>query len=150
ALTHACSLRTARRFWRRRALADTTGRELRFGAALTASLLLARRFRAKETMVGVMLPASVAGALVNLALMFAGRTPVNLNFTAGREAMEQAIRRCGITTVVTSRTFLAKAKLEAPAIGNSGEIVHVEDLLKGIGRGEKLAFWLAARLAPAG
>jgi len=35
--------------------------------------------------------------------------PVNLNFTAGRDGMAAAIGRCGIETVLTSRTFLAKA-----------------------------------------
>ena len=45
-----------------------------------------------------------------------GTVPVNLNFTAGRDAMAAAIERCGITTILTSRVFLAKAGLE-PAPG---------------------------------
>lgn len=144
-LVHARFLRTARRFWRRRALADSTGRQARFGEALVGSLLLARRFRGTAPMVGVLLPASVGAALVNMGLMFAGRTPVNLNFTAGAEAMAAAIGRCGIETIVTSRVFLTKAKLEAPA-----GALYIEDLLKEIGRLEKLRALLAARLIPAG
>ena len=38
---------------------------------------------------------------------------MNLNFTAGREAMASAIGQCGIRTIVTSKVFLAKAKFEA-------------------------------------
>ncbi len=143
-LVHARFLRTARRFWGRKALADSTGRQATFGQALIGALLLAKRFRDDAPMVGVLLPASVGGALVNMGLMFAGRTPVNLNFTAGPEAMESAIRRCAITRIVTSRTFLAKAKLDEPQ-----GAVFVEDLLKGIGKAEKLRGWLAARLMPA-
>ena len=140
---HARFLRAARRFWGRRALADSTGRKASFGQALVGSLLLARRFRNAAPMVGVLLPASVGGALVNMGLMFAGRTPVNLNFTAGPEGVASAIRRCGITAVVTSRAFLAKAKLAEPA-----GALFIEDLLKQIGRPEKLLMWLAARTTP--
>ncbi len=54
----------------------------------------------------------------------AGKTAVNLNFTAGEEAMAHAISKCGITTILSSRTFLEKAKLsELPGA------VFLEDLL---------------------
>ena len=59
-------------------------------------------------MVGVVLPPTVAGALVNLGLTLKGRIPVNLNFTAGREALESAISQCEIQTIITSRLFLKK------------------------------------------
>lgn len=121
-------LRTAKRRWRRFCVADSTGASLTYGRTLAASLVLARWFRERrprDRMVGVLLPASVAGVLVNLALLFAGKVPVNLNFTAGEEAMESAVRQCGITTIVTSRPFLAKAKL-----AERGGMVFVEDIGK--------------------
>ena len=40
-----------------------------------------------------------------------GGVPVNLNFTAGPESMQSAIEQCAIRTVVSSRVFLAKAKI---------------------------------------
>ena len=55
-----------------------------------------------------------AGALVNLAATLAGSAVVNLNFTAGRAGMESAAAQAGLRTVVTSRAFLEKAKLEPP------------------------------------
>ncbi len=64
--------------------------------------------------VGVLLPASVGGALVNLAAALAGKAVVNLNFTTGRAGMESAAAQAGLKTVVTSRAFLEKAKLEPP------------------------------------
>src|SRR5262249_6639076 len=80
-------IRTARRNWARVAIADSTGRELTYGKALAASILVARwiRSRREEEMVGVLLPPTAAGALANLGIALAGRVPVNLNFTAGRE-----------------------------------------------------------------
>jgi len=90
-------IRTARRNWGRFAMADSTGRELTYGRMLAASLVVAgwvRRECAGEEMIAVLLPPTVAGALVNIGLTLAGRAPVNLNFTAGREAMASAVEQC--------------------------------------------------------
>ena len=77
-------------------------------------------------MVGLLLPASVGGALANIAMLMAGRMPVNLNFTVGQEAMEAAIAQAGIRTILTSRMFLTKASLpELPGM------VFLEDLREG-------------------
>src|SRR5580765_4581702 len=101
-------------------MADSTGRELTFGRALVGSLLLARAIRRDVpagASVGLLLPASVGGALANIAASIAGRVPVNLNFTAGRDAMAAAAQRCDIATVLTSRTFLSKAGIpQAPGM----------------------------------
>jgi acyl-[acyl-carrier-protein]-phospholipid O-acyltransferase/long-chain-fatty-acid--[acyl-carrier-protein] ligase len=139
-------IRHARRNWRRFAMADSTGLELSNGRALAAAQLVSqwtRRHTRDAEMVGVLLPASAAGALANMGLTLAGRVPVNLNFTAGREAMQSAIAQCGIGAVVTSKIFLAKAKLDAPA-----GAVFIEDILGRAGRYEKWRALVAARLAP--
>jgi acyl-[acyl-carrier-protein]-phospholipid O-acyltransferase/long-chain-fatty-acid--[acyl-carrier-protein] ligase len=136
-------LKTAKRRWRRRALMDTTGRKLTFGETAIASIILAKRLRAQKPMVGILMPASVAAALLNVGLMLAGKTPVNLNFTAGPEAMASMIRRCGIETVITSKAFLEKAKLETPA-----GALHVEDLLANISKRDKLKAAAMALLLP--
>src|SRR5205823_3425627 len=137
---------TARRRWSAFAMADSTGRELTFGRALVGSLLLSRAIQrvSRGPNVGLLLPASVGGALANIGATIAGAIPVNLNFTAGREAMAAAIDRCGITTILTSRTFLAKAGLdEMPGM------VFLEDLLAQTSTPAKLAALVAARLLPA-
>ena len=136
-------IRTARKNWNRFAMADSTGREVTFGQALTGSMLIAGWLAAErrdEAMIGLVLPSSVGGALANIGTVLAGKTPVNLNFTAGREAMDQAAGRCGVRTILTSRAFLGKARIET----REG-MVFLEDVLKG----SKLAAWLKARLLPA-
>jgi acyl-[acyl-carrier-protein]-phospholipid O-acyltransferase/long-chain-fatty-acid--[acyl-carrier-protein] ligase len=139
-------IHTARRNWSKFAMADTTGRSLTYGEVLTAAVLLGRvgPRPAPAEMVGVLLPSTVAGALVNLSLTLRGAVPVNLNFTAGEDAMQSAIQQCGIRTVVTSRAFLAKAKI--PALPGS---VYLEDLLPRATPLAKLRAFLAARFAPA-
>jgi acyl-[acyl-carrier-protein]-phospholipid O-acyltransferase/long-chain-fatty-acid--[acyl-carrier-protein] ligase len=139
-------IRSARRNWSHFAMADSTGRELTYGRMLTGGVLVsnwARTLRDGE-MIGVLLPSSVAGALVNVGITLAGRVPVNLNFTAGPEAMAAARDRCAIRTVVTSRVFLAKAKIEQQA-----GMVFVEDILARAGKVAQLRALLTARLAPA-
>ena len=139
-------IHVARRNWSKFAMADTTGRSLTYGEMLTASVLLGRvgPRPAPAEMVGVLLPSTVAGALVNVSLTLRGAVPVNLNFTAGADAMQSAIEQCGIRTVISSHTFLAKTKIQ-PLPGT----VYIEDLLKRATTFAKLRAWLAARFAPA-
>jgi acyl-[acyl-carrier-protein]-phospholipid O-acyltransferase/long-chain-fatty-acid--[acyl-carrier-protein] ligase len=128
-------------------MADSTGQELTYGRALVASLLLSRLIRRHTTSqpyVGLLLPASVGGALANIAASIAGKIPVNLNFTAGQDAMNAAIARCGITTVLTSRRFLSKAGID-PLDG----MVYLEDLLGQMSTATRARMWLLARALPA-
>jgi acyl-[acyl-carrier-protein]-phospholipid O-acyltransferase / long-chain-fatty-acid--[acyl-carrier-protein] ligase len=143
---HLRFMRTARRHWRGFAMADSTGRRLTFGETLVGALLLSRWLRGsagEPRMVGLMLPASVGGALGNVAAILAGKVPVNLNFTVGRDALESAIARCGIRTIVTSRTFLTKAKL-----GELPGMVFVEDALAATTTWQKVRTAVAARCLP--
>ena len=71
----------------------------------------------------------MGGSLANLAAALAGHAAVNLNFTAGRAGMESAATQAGLRTVVTSRSFLEKAKLPPPL---GVEPIYVEDVLAAI------------------
>jgi acyl-[acyl-carrier-protein]-phospholipid O-acyltransferase / long-chain-fatty-acid--[acyl-carrier-protein] ligase len=123
-------IRSAKRHWGSFCIADSGTRPLTYGRTLVAALLLSRWIRRHtpgQSRVGLLLPASVGGALANIATTLTGKTSVNLNFTAGREAMEAAIGRCGITTILTSRKFIARAEI-APMPG----MVFLEDVLAGL------------------
>src|SRR5690349_1479558 len=113
-LLHTEFMRVAKKRWRHFGMADSTGQNLTFGRALVGSMLLAdaiRRKTAGQAHVGFLLPASVGGAISNIAAQMAGCVPVNLNFTIGAETMSEAVAQAGIRTIVTSRVFLAKAGL---------------------------------------
>ena len=81
-------------------MADSSGRELTYGRALTAATMIARQLP-EEPMIGVLLPAGAGGALANIAVTLAGRIPVNLNFTAGPGAMSHAVDECALGTVIS-------------------------------------------------
>jgi acyl-[acyl-carrier-protein]-phospholipid O-acyltransferase/long-chain-fatty-acid--[acyl-carrier-protein] ligase len=137
---------TARRHWFRPALADSLGRRLTYGRALTASLMIANEIGARAgeaPAVGVLLPASVGGALVNIAAAFAGKVPVNLNFTAGPAAMAAALADIGATITITSKMFLKKAAIDAQP-----GMIFLEDLVSASTSGAKVRALLRARLMP--
>jgi acyl-[acyl-carrier-protein]-phospholipid O-acyltransferase / long-chain-fatty-acid--[acyl-carrier-protein] ligase len=139
-------IRTAKHHWSSFAMADSNTAPMTFGQTLTASLLLSKWVRRRltgETNVGLLLPASVGGALANIAVSLAGKVPVNLNFTAGREAMAVAIEKCGIRTILSSRRFLSKAGLE-PLEG----MVYLEDVLPAFAGAARLRTFVVARLFP--
>jgi acyl-[acyl-carrier-protein]-phospholipid O-acyltransferase/long-chain-fatty-acid--[acyl-carrier-protein] ligase len=148
-------IRTARHNWFSFCMADSTGQRLTFGRALVASLLLSRWIRRRmpnEEHVGLLLPASVGGSLANVALTLAGKVPVNLNFTAGKDAMAAAIERCGIETIVTSRKFLSKIEIEPFEFAQdrpAANMVFLEDILKQFDAVAKVRMLVMASLLPA-
>ena len=138
-------IQAARRHWRDRAMTDSSGRTLTYGEALAASWLLARRLRnqhKEEKMIGVMLPASTAGAIINLGIVLAGKVPVNLNFTVGRDAFESALSQCDLKTIYTSEKFLEKAKLD-----RRPEMQFAEQALQ-FAKPAQVAAFVAARILP--
>jgi len=139
-------VQAAKKNWTATALADSTGKRLSFGNTLTASLLM-RKWIEKNCgdsqNIGLLLPASAGGAIANLGVALAGKTAVNLNFTAGDEAMGHAVERCGIRVVISSREFLEKIKT-APLPGT----VFIEDVMLGISPLAKLTAATMALMAP--
>jgi acyl-[acyl-carrier-protein]-phospholipid O-acyltransferase/long-chain-fatty-acid--[acyl-carrier-protein] ligase len=139
---------SARRHPFRFAMAGSQSPKVRFGSALMKAVFLARRLKpvwAGQEKVGLLLPPSVPGALVNFAAMLLGKVPVNLNYTLSEQALASCVRQCGIKTVVTSKAFLEKVKLTVPC-----ETVFLEERAARPGLGEKLAAFFMAWMLPAG
>jgi acyl-[acyl-carrier-protein]-phospholipid O-acyltransferase/long-chain-fatty-acid--[acyl-carrier-protein] ligase len=140
-------LRTARRNPRHFCMADGRTPKLTFGEAVIKTVFLARRLRPlwhDQRMVGILLPPSIPGALVNWAALLLGKVPVNLNYTTSSESLASCALQCELKTVVTSKLFLEKVRIQPP-----GEIIYVEDLVENPRVTEKLAALLSAKLFPA-
>lgn len=125
------------------AFADSSGAEITFGEALTKSLFLTGRLKSiwrDQDQVGILLPPSVGGVLVNWAALLMGKIPVNLNYTLSKEGILSCIEQCGITDVVVSGKLMDRLGLELPVR------VHVlEDLVKDPSLFEKLRAGFLAR-----
>jgi len=123
---HRSFVQTARRHPFRFAMADGRTPRLTFGGALNRIIFLARRLRPlwdNQQMVGILLPPSVPGALVNLAALLMGKVPVNLNYTASNEVLASCAKQCDLRTVITSKAFLERVHVQPPA-----QAVMLEDL----------------------
>jgi acyl-[acyl-carrier-protein]-phospholipid O-acyltransferase/long-chain-fatty-acid--[acyl-carrier-protein] ligase len=124
---HRQFVRTARKFPLRFAMADAQNKKVTFGAALVKTIFLARRLKKiwnGQQMVGIFLPPSVPGALVNYAALLCGKVPVNLNYTLSETTLASCAKQCELKTVITSRIFLEKVKLTVPC-----ETVFLEDVV---------------------
>lgn len=130
------------------AMADQTRPRVSSLQALIGSIVLARTLQAYwqgQERVGVLLPPTVAAALVNVAAPLCGKIIVNLNYTVGKSGLEAAVRLAGLHTIVTSHTFIEKAKLELP---DGPSVIWLEDVAKTIGTGQKVLAALLALFAP--
>lgn len=72
-----------------------------------AALVLSRYFRRMpEAHIAVMLPASAGTYIVILALLFAGKIPVMLNWTLGPRYLDEMMKTSGAKRVISSWRFL--------------------------------------------
>jgi len=134
---------TARRHPLRVAMADGRAPALRFGAVLAKSIFLARRLRTAwngQEKVGILLPPSVPGALVNCAALLLGKVPVNLNYTASNEVMASCARQCKLATVITTKALLERL----PNLQVPGRTILVEEIAAAPKSGEKLTAMVIA------
>ena len=140
-------LSTARRHPFRFFMADGRTPRLSYAGSLVKTIILARRLKKiwkGQKMVGILLPPSVPGALVNFAALLMGKVSVNLNYTASNETIASCARQCEIETVVTAKAFMEKVPIQVP-----GRAVFLEELADKPRLGEKLAALMIAAMFPA-
>lgn len=140
----------AKRYWKRLAVVDSTGRKLTFGRLLTGAVLFAQLLRAAlpaATNVGVLLPPSAGGVIANIAVGMTGRVPVNLNYTSSRQAFEHAIADAGIERILTSRRFIEKLEERGMAL-DKGKFLYLEDMLPLVPEWKRKAVYLLLRVLP--
>ncbi len=124
------------------ALADSSGAKVNFSEAITKAVFLSGRLAQvwkDQKNVGILIPPSVGGALVNWAALMMGKVPVNLNYTLSQEGIISCIDQCGLTDVVVSGKLMGRLKLKLPVR------VHIlEDMATNPRFSEKLrAFFLS-------
>lgn len=96
--------------------------------------------------VGIMLPASVAASLTYLTVLFAGRTPVMVNWTVGRRNLEFALELSGTQRVLTARALVQTVKAQGLDISAiEDRLVYLEDLAAGLTKSDKLWAYFRSR-----
>ena len=77
-----------------------------------------------------MLPNANGAAATLLGMMSAGRVPAMINFTAGVANVQAACTAAEVRTIVTSRAFVERARLDklVEALAEKARIIYLEDL----------------------
>ncbi|MCR4941589.1 MAG: MFS transporter [Campylobacter sp.] len=116
----------------KQAMVDSTGAKLNNIKVLTAVILFINKLQDKlqgQRNVGVILPSSVAGSIINLMLMIRAKIPVNLNYTLSKENLLSCVGRAGIEKIITSRTFINKLSAKGFDLGEiKDKFIFLEDL----------------------
>lgn len=117
-------------------------RSVKSAQLLGAAAVLEKRIRATipEKRVGIVLPPGAGAFIANLAVMCAGKTPVNLNFTAGRSSVEAAMRMGGVGTVISAGAMRAKL----PGFPWPARTLDLRDEMAAAGGKRAIAPWLIA------
>ena len=86
---------------------DTT---LTYGQLLAISVAFAKRLKKITTnrRVGIILPPGKGAAIANLGCLFAGKTPVNFNYSASEGAFASSVKQSGVDWFITADTFMRK------------------------------------------
>ena len=95
--------------------------------------------------VGIMLPASVGACVTYLATLFAGKTPVLINWTTGTRNILHALDTLGVRHVLTAGALVARIESQGTDLGSVKErLTPLEEIGRRIGRGAKLGAWFKA------
>lgn len=122
---------------------DVTGGSMLLRALILRRLLLRHCLQPDEKCVGVLIPPSTGGAIVNLALSLDRRVAVNLNYTVSTDVMNECIRQAGIKRILTSRKVMEKMDFDLDA-----EVVFLDDLREKVRTPDKIASALEAYIYP--
>ena len=89
-----------------------TRRKVSAAGLLATAAALSRHLRrtVREKRIGIVLPPGGAATIANLAVLCAGKIPVNLNFTTSRPALEASLRIADIHTILTADTLRTKIR----------------------------------------
>ena len=90
--------------------------------------------------IGLMLPNSIGAAVSLFGLMSAGRVVAMVNFSAGAANIKSAGIAAQFDTIVTSRAFIEKGKLDklAAELAGTFKLVYLEDVRATVGQLDKI------------
>lgn len=136
------------------AVADSIAGSLTGNKFLTATICFSRLIKkhSPEQNIGLLLPTSSAGCIANMACILRGKTVVNLNFTASREALQGAVNKAGIKSIYTSRKFMEKLVKKGVDLNDAfpdSQFLYMEDLKEEISKATSLRTLLTVIVSPA-
>ena len=123
-------------------------RGMKKGFLLAVSYMLSRRIRGwtSKPRVGILFPPGLGGYIANLAVVLAGKVPVNLNFTLGPASAEACLRKADIDCLLS--TERVRQKISGFPWPESG-VVDLVDEMKTLPKAKTLLLLAAIFVCPA-
>lgn len=123
---------------------------LKRGILTAAAYCLAKRIRrqVREHRVGIVLPAGTPGVLANYAVSFAGKIPVNINFTLGRAQVEACLKKAKIRTMISVAPMKKQIEDRLPEFPWTKSQIDILTWMKNINRSEIILAFLQLVLLP--
>ncbi len=104
----------------------TNDQERTYEVILGVSLAFAKYLKeqTQKQHVAIILPPGIGGLVANLAVIFAGKIPVNINFTASHDAIKSCISQADVDKFITADPFVRKVSdFPWPPLR---DLIHVE------------------------
>ena len=98
--------------------------------------------------IGIMMPASVGVNVLYLAALFAGKTPVMVNWTLGRKNLQHSLEAVGVKHILTARTVIERIQsqgIELEVVRD--RFVCLEDIRERLSIWSKMGAWIRSRLS---
>ncbi|MGJ8673950.1 AMP-binding protein [Rubritalea sp.] len=107
----------------------TNDQEKTFDIILGAAIAFSKHLQTatSKKRIGIILPPGPGGLIANLATIFAGKIPVNLNFTASKVAVQSSIEQADIDKFITADPFVRK--LPDFAWPPNRDLIYIERVL---------------------
>ena len=150
---HVSWLKNAKKSKTAFAVADIEGVEISHKRFLTGVLLFSKKIEkySPEQNVGLLLPSSGGGAIASMAILALGKTIVNLNFTAGKKALQSAAKQAEVKHIYTSRKFLDKMLergMDLASFFPGSKLLMLEDIREEISTISRIGTLLKAIILP--
>ncbi len=123
-------------------------REMKSGFLLALSWMLSRRLLTwtEKKRVGILFPPGIGGFVANLAVVLAGKVPVNLNFTLGSSSLEACFALAEIDCILSTERMRAKLpNFPWPVTG----VVDLVEELRALPKAKTIALLAAIKATPA-
>ncbi len=147
-------MRTAKKRGTEICISDAKGGVSLNGYKTMAGVLSFSRIIAKrspEQNIGLLVPTSSAGTIVNLAALLAGKTVINLNYTASAQALESAISKGEVQSIYTSSRFIKKLEqrgIDLSGVFKGADVYYLEDIKDRMSRFSQLMLLAASVILP--
>jgi acyl-[acyl-carrier-protein]-phospholipid O-acyltransferase/long-chain-fatty-acid--[acyl-carrier-protein] ligase len=133
-------VQTARRFPSATVLQDVSRKKLTLRRLLAGAAAIAEQWRqllppGPGERIGVLLPNSNAVPVTLLSLWSISKVPAIFNFSTGVPTMLACAQLAGVKHIITSKTFLERARLNLQTVADAGiRVIYLEDVRARISR----------------